>query len=130
MKPRDWLFWLVVAIAAGTVAAGLAQLCVPHVVLDLVGGSTMNDAAYFFAIVGMFMALFGGMTLQAMFDRASHPIILLWASVQKLGASAAVAFGVLHGNFGSLALAISAFDLFSGVVMLAYRGRITRDITA
>jgi len=122
---RDWLFWLVTVIAIGTVTAGLGQLALPRVVLFLVDGSPTLDAAYFFAIIGMFMALFGGMMLHTLFSSAPHPTILLWASLQKLGASLAVGLGVLGGHFGPLAYAVAGFDLFSGIVMLMYRTRLT-----
>ncbi len=124
MKRRDWLFWLVALIAAGTVLAGAAQLVAPRAVLALTGAARTDDSAYFFAIVGMFMAIVGALVLHALFHSADHPIVVLWAAVQKLGASAAVGVGVLHERFAPLALAVAAFDLVSGILMLGYLTRL------
>lgn len=126
MKQRDWLFWLVALIAAGTVLAGAAQLIAPRMVLALTGGAQTDDSAYFFAIVGMFMVIVGALVLHALFHAADHPIVMLWAAVQKLGASAAVAFGVLDERFATLALAVAGFDLISGILMLGYLTRLRR----
>ena len=126
MTSRGGLFWLVAAIAVGTVLAGVAQLCVPHVVLRIVGGPQTDNVAYVFAIVGMFMALFGGMTIQALFSQEPQPIVLLWASLQKVGAALAVGLGVQQGRFGTLALAVAVFDFCSGIVILVYRARLPR----
>jgi hypothetical protein len=124
MKARDWLFWLVTLITVGTVIAGLAQLILPHMVLGIIGAQQTSETQYLFAIVGMFMAIIGGMTLHALFDTANHPIVILWAAIQKLGASTEVGIGVAWGHFGTLAFGIAAFDLFSGIVFLAYLMRI------
>jgi hypothetical protein len=117
---------VLLAIAAITVASGLGQIVAPQLVLRIVGADTAPAAAHFFAIIGMFMALFGGLLWQAL--RAPVPILpaLFWASLQKLGAAAAVAIGVRRGLFGSVALLIAAFDLGSGVLALWYWQRVRR----
>jgi hypothetical protein len=126
MKRRDWLFHVLALIAGATIVSGALQVVAPAFVLRTVGAETTPASCHFFGIVGMFMMLFGGAMLHALLDRANHPIVVLWAALQKLGAFAAVGLGVMNGVFGSLALLIAAFDLLSGVLALGYWQRIRR----
>lgn len=118
MMARDWLAKLVVAIGLITVASGVVQMIWPGFVLGIVGAATSLTANHFFAIVGMFMALFGGLALHGVYA-ASAPA-LLWAALQKFGAVGAVVLGVWNGVFSPLALAVGAFDLLSALVMTWY----------
>jgi hypothetical protein len=120
MKAHSLLSKVLVAIAAITVLSGLGQLLVPGFVLRIVGGTPSPAANHFFGIVGMFMVLFGGMLLQALLSAGHHPIVVFWSGLQKFGASAAVALGVLRAVFGPLALLVAGFDLLSGLLILAY----------
>ncbi len=120
MKPRCLDFWLLVAIGIITVASGLLQLVAPAMVLRLVGADVTPTTGHFFAIVGMFMMLFGGLLLHALFSPAHHPAMVFWASLQKFGASLAVGVGVLHHIFSGLALLVAGFDFLSGLLILWY----------
>ena len=120
MKVKTLVYRLVVAIAAITLASGLGQLVMPGMVLRIVGGALTPAAQHFFAIVGMFMALFGGMVLHALLSGRHHRIVLVWASLQKIGAFAAVTIGVSNDIFSPLAMAVAFFDLASGLLMLGY----------
>lgn len=124
MKPRRLDFWLLVAIGIITVASGLLQLVAPEMVLRLVGAEATPTTRHFFAIVGMFMTLFGGLLLHALFSPAHHPAMVFWASLQKFGASLAVGVGVLHHIFSGLALLVAGFDFLSGLLILWYWSRI------
>lgn len=75
---------------------------------------------HFFAIVGMFMALFGGMMLHAVYSAYPNKVAILWASFQKLGAFAAVGLGILNEIFSPIAAGVAFFDLFSGLLFLYY----------
>ena len=126
MKRRDGLFWVLVVIAFGTLLSGVTQILAPGFVLGMVGGDTGSaSATYTFGIIGMFMALFGGLMAQALLDEHDHPIILLWAALQKLGAAVAVTVGVREHHLGTLALAVGAFDALTGILLLLYRRRVT-----
>lgn len=127
MKRKNWLYWVLTLIAAATVLSGLVQMVAPGFVLRVVGGATDPAGEHFFRIVGMFMVLFGGMTLQALLSPLDHPLPVFWASLQKLGAAAAVGLGVSRGFFGSLALLVAGFDLLSGILLLAYWSSIRRS---
>lgn len=112
---------MVVLIAFITLFSGLIQLVKPTFILGFVGKTGSSpEAAHFFAIVGMFMAIFGGMVLHAVYSSVSNKQIMLWSSIQKFGAFIAVAIGVFRGLFSVLALGVAIFDLFSGIVFLLY----------
>ncbi len=108
------------AIAAITVLSGLLQMVRPQWVLALVGGDIAPASNHFFAIVGMFMVLFGAMLWQALAAERPQPIPVFWCGLQKLGATAAVGLGVSRDLFSWLALGVAGFDLFSGILILLY----------
>lgn len=120
----DRLALAVTVIAAITVVSGLFQVVAGGVLLDLFDAENTETTRYFFGIVGMFMAVIGGAVLNAMLAPGDHPLVILWAGIQKLGAVIAVGGAVLLGLFSPLALAIVAFDALSTVVNLAYWRRI------
>ncbi|MEO8620651.1 MAG: patatin [bacterium] len=108
------------AISVITVLSGAGQLVAPGVVLHIVGGEASPTSLHFFAIIGMFMVLFGGLMWQALRAPTPQPVPLFWAALQKVGAAAAVGIGVRHGLFSMIALLVASFDLFSGVLALWY----------
>jgi len=108
------------AISAATVLTGLAQVVAPATMLRLVGAEASPTAAHFFAIIGLFMCLFGGLLWQVLRSAAYQPAAVRWAGLQKLGAAVAVGLGVQAGIFSALALGVAGFDLCSGVLILVY----------
>jgi hypothetical protein len=120
MNGRVWLRPAVMAIAAITVVSGLVQMIVPRLILEMLSSDTTPASLHFFGIVGMFMVLFGGLLLHAG-TRPAHEqrVPLLWAALQKFGASVAVGLGVAKAVFASLALAVAGFDLLSGLLIIA-----------
>lgn len=117
---RGLLYWLVLIIAIATVLSGVVQVADPEFVLRIVSAEATKTSEHFFGIIGMFMALFGGMLTQTLFSGDQPPIVFLWTALQKFGASAAVAIGVMRHVFSSLALGISAFDLLSAILLCVY----------
>jgi hypothetical protein len=115
------------AIAAITMVSGAAQLILPGFVLDLLAAESTASTRHFFAIVGMFMFLFGGMLLHGLRVSNRPDVILLWASLQKFGAAAAVGIGVGRGVFSALALLVAGFDLLSGLLIFWYREKSARQ---
>jgi len=122
----DPLRLIMAAIAAITVVTGLTQILVPGFVLGLLSAESTDTTRHLFATVGMFMVLFGGLFLQALLDRGEHPMVVLWASLQKVGASAAVFIGVARGVFAMVAVVVAGFDLLSGGLGLALWNRVRR----
>lgn len=94
--------------------------------LGAIGGEVRPATTHFFAIIGMFMVLFGGLLFGALRAPAPVPIALLWASLQKIGACAAVSLGVARGLFSPLALLVATFDGVSGLLGLWYWARVRR----
>lgn len=117
---KQLLYRIVAVIAALTLASGLGQMLMPGLVLRIVGAEVTPTSMHFFAIVGLFMALFGGMVLHALMSARHHHIVLLWAALQKLGAFAAVTLGVANDVFSPLAMAVAFFDLISSLLMIWY----------
>jgi hypothetical protein len=127
MKNKDWLYWLLVLIAASTLLTGAVQAVAPGFILHVLSAEITGTTKHFFAIVGMFMVLFGGATLHALLSFKHHPVVILWSSFQKFGASIAVGLGVHHGIFASLGLIVAIVDFVSGVLALWYWSRIRRE---
>ncbi|MFY9269449.1 MAG: hypothetical protein WAO55_06840 [Candidatus Manganitrophaceae bacterium] len=118
------MVFLLKAIAVITILSGAVQAIVPQFILRLIGAATTPSDQHFFAIIGMFMVLFGGALWQALQSRSSQPIVIFWASLQKFGAAVAVGLGVFKGIFSMLGLGVAAFDLLSGVIGIVYWYRI------
>ncbi|NJN27580.1 MAG: patatin [Cyclobacteriaceae bacterium] len=117
---KKYLNAIVILISLATMASGITQVAAPGYVLELIGATVTDTSAHFFAIIGMFMTLFGGLMLQALYSaRPQHPAVL-WSALQKLGAAIAVGLGMYHGIFGMIAGTVAVFDLFSGIVFLYY----------
>jgi hypothetical protein len=98
------------------VLSGLGQLLLPGTVLDLLGAESTPTTRHFFAIVGLFMAVVGGVTLQALLTEPTPAYVVLWCAVQKLGAFVAVTVGVLRDLFSWVAMAVALFDLLTAVL--------------
>jgi hypothetical protein len=120
MSLQKVLHRLLVIISALTVLSGLTQMLFPSFVLRILSADTAPTAAHAFAIVGMFMLLFGGLLLQALLSGRPDPLAVFWAGLQKLGAAAAVSIGVAKALFAPLALLVAGFDLLSGVLIFVY----------
>lgn len=119
----NWLYRVLLLISGITVASGLGQAVRPDLVLRMIGGDATPASLHFFAIVGIFMVLFGGMLLHALLTAGDHSVAVLWAGLQKLGAAGMVGLGVAKGIFSWLALSVAGFDLVSAILIFAYRKR-------
>jgi hypothetical protein len=85
-----------------------------------VGAEINPTTKHFFAIVGMFMFLFGGMMVQALYSERQNHAAIFWSGLQKLGAAVAVFVGIANGLFGTIAAAVAGFDLLSGILIFIY----------
>jgi hypothetical protein len=117
MRNRHLLFWLVTAIAALTVVSGIMQILWPAVILRSISGTQISASLYFFGLVGMFMALFGGALLYGMLNPARNKVLIFWAGLQKFGAVAGAGIGVAQGIFSALVLLVAGFDFVSAIIM-------------
>ena len=127
MKTKGLVFKLLVIIAASTALTGAVQVVAPSFVLRLLNAEVTTTSQHFFAIVGMFMVLFGGATLHALLSVKHHPVVILWSGFQKLGAAGAIALGVQQGVFSTLSIIVAVIDLLSGLLALWYWRRIKQE---
>jgi hypothetical protein len=125
-QPQKLVYWLILLISAATIISGLVQLVAPQFVLSIVGADINPTTEQLFATIGMFMALFGGMLLQAMRSPSTQSVAIFWSALQKFGASAAVIIGVERHVFSMIALAIATFDALSGCLILWYWFQVRR----
>lgn len=114
-----YLNLLVLAISLATILSGAAQVIVPSAVLHFVGAEITHTTKHLFAVVGMFMMLFGGLMINNVYS-AHRDVSVLWCALQKIGAFIAVSMGVVLGVFSLAAVAVALFDLASGVLFLYY----------
>jgi len=114
------LYWLVAAISALTVMSGAALILWPSPVLGIFGCEQSPTTMHFFGLVGMFMALFGGALLHALFSGRNAPIVVLWCGLQKVGGVIGMIIGIAHGIFSPLGWLLAGFDFVSAVLIFAY----------
>ncbi|HWV15656.1 MAG TPA: hypothetical protein VN030_09490 [Cellvibrio sp.] len=121
MLSKNLLLKSVFFIALITVISGLTQMLMPKLVLTLVGGSMASPGGnHSFAIVGMFMVLFGGLCIHALSTERQEPLVMFWCALQKLGASVAVSLGVYQEFFSCLALLVAGFDFLSFILLFIF----------
>ncbi|MGQ1785937.1 MULTISPECIES: hypothetical protein [unclassified Saccharicrinis] len=117
---RRYLNLVVIIISIATILSGLVQMLSPQTVLNIIQGEITEASSHFFAIVGMFMTLFGGLMIHAIYSPYPQKPAILWCALQKLGAFVAVGVGILNGIFAPIAAGVALFDLFSGLLFLYY----------
>jgi hypothetical protein len=127
MNTQKLLYWLLVIVSVATVVSGVVQMFRPAFILRLISADITATTEQCFGIVGMFMALFGGLLLHVLLVHRPIRLVFLWAGLQKLGASAAVSIGLLCHLFGPLAILIVSFDFLSGVLIFVYLNLLNRE---
>ena len=120
MENNGWLFKVLVLISGLTIISGVVQMMGTRWELSLLSSEVTPASIHFFAIIGMFMVLFGCLLVHALMRPVDRAVAIFWAGVQKFGASVAVGLGVSHAIFSALALLVAGFDLISGVLIFAY----------
>lgn len=120
---EDKLRSAALAIGAITVVSGASQAVAPRLVLRLVGADRSAASAQLFATVGAFMVVVGGALTHATLRDPAPQVVLLWSTLQKVSAVAAVGLGVRSGIFKPRALAVAAFDLASASALAVFTAR-------
>jgi hypothetical protein len=120
LSHQGLVYWLILAIASITLIAGLIQIVIPGFVLTLVGANRDATSEQLFATIGVFMAIFGAMLLQALRISSNQRIVIFWAAVQKFGSSIAVFIGVHKHIYSAFAPLIATFDGISGCLIFWY----------
>jgi hypothetical protein len=117
---KKYLNPAILIISVITLISGITQLVAPSFVLKMTGAEISATGSHFFAIIGMFMALFGGLMVQTIYSKENGSAAIFWFALQKLGASIAVFAGIWKGLFAFQAAAVAGFDLLSGILIFYY----------
>jgi hypothetical protein len=118
------LYWLVAVISALTVVSGAVLILWPGPVLGIFGCEQSPTTMHFFGLVGMFMALFGGALLNALFSGRNASIVVLWCGLQKSCGVVGMAIGIAHGIFSLLGWLLAGFDFVAALLIFAYLFRV------
>ncbi len=124
---RKFIRIIILLISVATLFSGAMQVVAPAFVLNFVGAEIDMTTKQLFATIGMFMFLFGGMMIHALYNEENNRVTVIWSGLQKLGASAAVFIGILHDVFVPLAAGVAVFDLFSGLLFFYYLKTLKSD---
>jgi len=117
---KKYLQIILLLISLSTLLSGAIQVFAPAMVLNFVGAAIDANTKQLFATIGMFMFLFGGMMIHALYHEDDNRVVVIWSALQKLGASFAVFIGILKGIFLPVAGMVAAFDLVSGILFFVY----------
>lgn len=123
---KRYLRLILLLIAVATVLSGIMQVIAPSFVLNFVGGEINPTTQQFFATIGMFMVLFGGLLVHALYSVQANGAAVLWCALQKFGASVAVFIGIAHHLFSPIAASVASFDFLSGILILFFYGTLSR----
>jgi hypothetical protein len=113
-----------IAIGGATALSGLGLIIAPRQVLWMLGAGRSEPAPFLFRIIGMFMAVSGGLLMDGARPRPTPAngagrVALRWAMVAKIGAAIAIGVGVRSKRFGKQGLALAAFDASAAVAIAA-----------
>jgi hypothetical protein len=117
---KKFLRLILLLISLTTLMSGAIQLIAPAFVLNFVGAAIDSATKQLFATIGMFMFLFGGMMIHALYHEDDNRVVVIWSAFQKFGASVAVGIGIMKGVFLPIAGMVAAFDFVSGILFLVY----------
>ena len=117
---KKYIRLILLLISVTTLFSGAMQLIAPAFVLKFVGAAIDINTRQMFATIGMFMFLFGGMMIHALYHEDDNRVVIFWSALQKFGASIIVAIGIMKGVFLPVAGMVAAFDFVSGILFLVY----------
>ena len=117
---QRWLYRILLFIAVATNLSGLVLIFAAPSILKLLQAEHDKTSSYFFAVVGMFMFLFGGLLYRSLINKKGQREPIFWCTLQKFGASIAIGLGVYNAVFSSLAIGVAVFDLLSGILLFIY----------
>lgn len=124
---KKFIRLIILLISIATLFSGAMQAIAPAFVLNFVGAEINTTSKQLFATIGMFMFLFGGMMIHALYHVENNRVVVIWSGLQKLGASAAVFIGIFNGTFILLAAGVAVFDLFSALLFFYYLKTLKSD---
>ena len=117
---KKYLRMVILLISLITVFSGAMQVVSPSFVLQFVGAQVDVTTQQLFATIGMFMFLFGGMMVHALYSAADNRVVVIWSGLQKFLAAVAVGIGIQKGVFLPVAGLVASFDFASGILFFVY----------
>lgn len=117
---KKYLRIILLLISITTLFSGAMQVISPAYVLNFVGAEIDSTTEQLFSTIGMFMFLFGGMMIHALYHEDDNRVVVIWSALQKLGAAIAVTVGIMKGVFLPVAGLVASFDLVSGILFFVY----------
>lgn len=117
---KKYIRVIILLISIATLFSGAMQVVAPAFVLNFVGAEIDTSTKQLFATIGMFMFLFGGMMIHALYNEDNNRVVIIWSGLQKLGASVAVFIGIFNGVFVPIAAGVALFDLLSALLFFYY----------
>lgn len=124
---KKYIRLIILLISVATLFSGAMQAIAPAFVLNFVGAEINTTSKQLFATIGMFMFLFGGMMIHALYHEDNNRVVVIWSGLQKLGASVAVFTGIFNGTFILLAAGVAVFDLISALLFFYYLKTLKSD---
>jgi len=125
---KKYLKLIVLLVSLITLMSGLIQLIKPGFVMKIIGVESSQTSMFFFAIVGMFMALFGGLMIHAIYSSRPQSAAVFWGVLQKAGAFTFLSTGIVMGIFNFLASGVAVFDLFCAIVYFMYLRQLKHEL--
>ena len=117
---KKYIRIILLLISLTSIMSGAIQAIAPEFVLKFVGSAVDLTTKQLFATVGMFMFLFGGMMVHALYHEDDNRVVIIWSAFQKFGASIAVGIGIMKGVFLPVVGMVAAFDFISGILFFVY----------
>jgi hypothetical protein len=125
---KKYINIIVVFIAVATLLSGLVQLVKPTFVMNIVGAENNGNSSFFFALVGTFMALFGGLMVHNVYSAKPQRASVFWSMLQKAVAFVFLSLGIAIGIFNLLAIGVALFDLFGAIAYVLYMRQLKDEL--
>lgn len=106
------------ALAALLCGSGLVQLVQPGLMLRQMGASPDALASQLAATAGLFMAIIGGLLLQALWTRQGLRLILPWVVLEKAGYVVLLLWGLHQGVLQESVLPVAVLDSCAALLFL------------
>lgn len=117
---RDRFWSTLVAVGVITIVSGVVQCAVPRLLLQALAPDVTAASVNFIRITGVMTAAFGALLVHALVTDDPQHVAVLWTGIQKVATAAVVGLAIQERIFSTLALAAAAFDLVSGVMIVAF----------
>ena len=112
--------YVILAIAAITVASGAFQIVAPGTALRALGLRPDSELTLMLVLASALSALVGAALLHTVLARRNDPTVLVCAGLAKLCGPAVLGVGAARGLVDRAGLVVAAYDLVTGLAVLWY----------